>query len=94
MINLDWQKDAKCQDVDTELFFPIQGESAGQKERAKRWCSDCPVRPECLEYALTVPTLDLNEGSAHWVHGIWGGTTQQERMQIRQRRGIFKKGVV
>lgn len=95
MINLDWQNQALCSEdnTTTELFFPIQGQASGQKARAKAICQQCPVREECLTYALTVPTLDIHNGDAHWVHGIWGGTTPMERKQLRAERGITKNGV-
>ena len=37
-------------------------------ERAKKVCSDCAVKQECLTHAL-----DYAE------YGIWGGTTEYER---------------
>ena len=49
--------------------------------RAKRICAACPVRAECLEYALS--------GADTWrgiTTGIWGGTTPRERSRLRQAR--------
>jgi hypothetical protein len=40
-------------------------------------CRRCLVREECLEFALTDPTLV----------GIFGGTTERERRVWRQLRG-------
>jgi WhiB family redox-sensing transcriptional regulator len=39
-------------------------------------CATCPVRVECLEYALADESLT----------GLWGGTTDTERRMIRRRR--------
>jgi WhiB family redox-sensing transcriptional regulator len=39
-------------------------------------CNDCPVKDECLEYAL-----DINE-----THGIWGGLNELERKNLTNRR--------
>jgi WhiB family redox-sensing transcriptional regulator len=39
---------------------------------AKRICADCPVRRECLEYALRVREP----------FGIWGGLNESERRAI------------
>jgi WhiB family transcriptional regulator, redox-sensing transcriptional regulator len=39
-------------------------------------CDTCPVRRECLEYALADESLT----------GLWGGTTDTERRMIRRRR--------
>ncbi len=58
----------------------------GQNQReltrlVKRICGRCPVRAQCLEYALS--------GADTWggiATGIWGGTTPQERDRLRQKR--------
>ncbi len=96
--SLKWQEEALCTGVEPDLggrdlFFPVYGNSEGQVARAKRWCRMCPVEQECLEYALTVPTLDVHGNPAHWVDGVWGGTVRSERKQIRAERGITKPGM-
>jgi WhiB family redox-sensing transcriptional regulator len=45
----DWQERALCAQTDPEAFFPEKG---GSTREAKRICSGCEVRAECLEYAL------------------------------------------
>lgn len=61
--------------VRDQVFFPGQGESVAP---AKRICRDCPVRSECLAYALA-------NGEKF---GIWGGKSERDRRRIRaeQRR--------
>ena len=73
----DWRHRAACRDRDPELFFPVSdmGPGARQTEQAKAVCARCPVRAECLEYALD-NALD---------HGIYGGTTESERRTLRRR---------
>ncbi|AIJ25199.1 MULTISPECIES: WhiB family transcriptional regulator [Amycolatopsis] len=76
---IDWRTRAACRDEDPELFFPVSemGPGARQVARAKAVCASCPVRAECLAYALD-SGLD---------NGIFGGTTEQERRSlIRSRR--------
>lgn len=72
-----WLALAVCGTIDPETFFP-DGKSGrfriSNTADAKRICNSCPVRTECLEYAIAE---DLD-------HGIWGGTTPQDR---RYRRG-------
>lgn len=60
-----WQDEAKCriEDADTGEFF----QRATEKE-AKRFCNTCPVKGDCLEYALVYD-----------MYGVWGGTTYNER---------------
>lgn len=78
MLHDDWRDRAACRDVDPELFFPVteKGPGARQAEQAKAMCAGCPVRAECLRYALD-NGLD---------HGIFGGTTETERRQLRRAR--------
>ncbi len=47
---------------------------------ARRICGHCPVRSECLDYALS--------GADTWngvSTGIWGGTTPPERALLRRQ---------
>ena len=68
----DWQERALCAQTDPEAFFPEKG---GSTREAKRICSGCEVRAECLEYAL-----------AHDERfGIWGGLSERERRKLKRR---------
>jgi WhiB family redox-sensing transcriptional regulator len=71
----DWLSDGACRDEDPELFFPISsaGPAIRQILAAKAVCGRCEVRQECLCYALE----DTHS------HGVWGGTTEEERKAIR-----------
>jgi len=66
-----WQERALCAQTDPEAFFPEKG---GSTREAKRICSTCEVRSECLEYAL--------EHDERF--GIWGGLSERERRRIRR----------
>ncbi len=69
----DWRDRALCAQTDPEAFFPEKG---GSTREAKKICQRCPVRAECLEYAL-----------AHDERfGIWGGLSERERRRLK--RGI------
>lgn len=70
----DWTDEAKCKGSSTEAFYPDQGSHATD---VKKFCSDCPVRKQCLEAALaTPPNNDF---------GIWGGTSAPQRKKIRRQ---------
>ena len=75
----DWRSRGACLTADPDLFFPLSsvGPSVAQITRAKRVCGRCPVRSECLEFALATCQ----------VHGIWGGTSEDERRRLRARGG-------
>jgi len=70
-----WTDRALCAQTDPEAFFPEKGASSRQ---AKKVCMACPVRTECLEYAL------LNDER----FGIWGGKSEQERRRIKRERAV------
>jgi WhiB family redox-sensing transcriptional regulator len=71
---LAWQSDALCSQTDPEAFFPEKG---GSTRDAKRICTSCDVRGECLEYALN------NDER----FGIWGGLSERERRKLKRRAG-------
>lgn len=69
---LSWQSEALCAQTDPEAFFPEKG---GSTRDAKRICTSCDVRGECLEYALN------NDER----FGIWGGLSERERRKLKRR---------
>ncbi|MBJ7361943.1 MAG: WhiB family transcriptional regulator [Ilumatobacteraceae bacterium] len=72
-----WRDEAICRETDPDLFFPIgtTGQALLQIDRAKQVCQECTVQVSCLEFAL-----ETNQDS-----GIWGGTSEEERRDIRRR---------
>ena len=69
----EWMFRGRCRTNEPAAFVPSDGNGVGI---AQRVCSECPVRVECLEYAL-VNRIE---------HGVWGGTSERERRRILQRR--------
>ncbi|WP_439957924.1 WhiB family transcriptional regulator [Modestobacter marinus] len=67
-----WRERALCAETDPEAFFPEKG---GSTREAKKVCTGCEVRAECLEYALA------NDER----FGIWGGLSERERRRLRRR---------
>ena len=62
-----WPSDALCTQVgNPDLWYPDKG---GPTRDAKKVCAGCPIREQCLAYAL-----EHRER-----YGIWGGTTERER---------------
>ena len=72
-----WRQHAICRDTDPDLFFPIgtTGQALVQIDRAREVCNQCPVKVDCLEFAL-----ETNQDS-----GIWGGASEEERRMIRRK---------
>lgn len=72
----DWQLQAACRGMDSELFFrPDQErgvERAAREARAKRVCRSCPVLEQCRQHAL----------STQEPFGVWGGLSETERATL------------
>lgn len=78
----EWHDEARCNGVNGDMFFPERGEAT---EEAKRICFYCPVKLECLTYAL-----DKNIKV-----GTWGGRSERERRRMRHdRRAAAKRGEI
>ncbi len=72
-----WRQKANCLEVDKSLMYPSD---YGGTIKAQQVCEDCPVQPECLEYALENNLAD----------GVWGGVSERGRKQILKARGLNK----
>jgi WhiB family redox-sensing transcriptional regulator len=68
-----------CAQIGPDLFFTKDDMRASYShlDKVLRLCDSCQMQSECLEYALRVN-----------VQGIWGGTTEGMRRQIRRSRNI------
>jgi WhiB family redox-sensing transcriptional regulator len=81
-----WQWRAACRGEDTGLFFApsdteVRDVKLARERKAKAICGSCPVRIECLEYAIRIRET----------HGIWGGLNELERRLLireRERAGL------
>ena len=65
-----WREQANCATVGPEPFYVDKG---GSNREAKMVCAACPVRQECLDYAMA------NDER----HGLWGGLSERERHRLR-----------
>lgn len=69
-----WISQAACAGMDTELWFC---DDSGESYRyARAVCRNCPVRNDCLEWAL-----DTRTGQ-----GMWGGKSPRERERLRHHQ--------
>jgi len=74
----NWMAFAACRGMDPDFFFPARGVST---KDAKAVCAECPVREQCLEYAI--------EGRERF--GIFGGLSERERRRIRKQRQLTRR---
>ena len=87
----DWMDRAGCRPWQHDLFFPEAGSRRGgqasrtAEHRAKRICARCPVRRECLNYAITFVDVQgmWDERNDRYYKpnavGIYGGLSARER---------------
>lgn len=82
VLRADWKARAKCKnlpsvDSDNVFFY----ESGQKSNRAKRFCTNCPVKQECLNYAIL-----------YREKGVWAGTTDEDREALHFLRDmLFEK---
>jgi len=74
----DWRLDAKCTQVDPDIFFPAKGDNTSH-DKAVKVCSGCPVQRQCALLAL-----DNRER-----HGIWAGRNTQDLRREARREGVI-----
>ena len=75
----DWSERAACRTKPTTWWYTnAPNDEDYDYTAAAVVCAGCPVKEECLEFALATPvSQDL---------GMWGGLRRAERLKIRQRR--------
>lgn len=76
IIDGDWQAHAACQGTGPEVFFPERGQQYSTVRIAKAICARCPVRAQCLNFAVETGQK----------YGIFGGLTERERRKHRRAR--------
>lgn len=69
-----WMQEGSCRNT---TIFIVLADTKSEKEQSKKVCRDCTVKSECLDYAL-----------ANNEQGIWGGTTDKDRRNIKRQRSL------
>jgi WhiB family redox-sensing transcriptional regulator len=76
VISEDWQELGLCRQIDNEVFFVEKG---GSTREAKKICSRCIVKEDCLQSAM-----DRDER-----FGVWGGASERERRKMKRANPKF-----
>jgi hypothetical protein len=71
--DVGWQREARCEGASFEFTPDVETPQA--LDQARTWCDPCPVRTECLAYALL-----------YRMSGYWGGTDTAERRLLGYAR--------
>lgn len=74
----DWRNQAACVGCDPELWFPNKRDP-DSAEQTIAICQQCPVRLECLDFAMDT------EGTHHR-YGIYGGLEANQRVSLYNTR--------
>jgi WhiB family redox-sensing transcriptional regulator len=75
-----WAEDAACASSPYKDAWHPEGEKTkaiADTEYALAVCALCPVRAQCLEFAMNQAPIDCQ--------GIWGGLTETQRENLRKR---------
>jgi hypothetical protein len=80
---MPWSDEALCAQTDPDMWFAERvldyvTTDGHKKAAAIAICQRCPVLEQCRAYAIADPHLE----------GIWGGTTERERIAIRAGRAL------
>jgi hypothetical protein len=71
---------AACANRGNRRFY---SDDEAQQLAALRVCAECPVRHDCLKYAL--------DGEERF--GVWGGLTTKQRLQLLSARPVVRRCV-
>ena len=77
-----WRERAACRGIDVNVFFPSPDDREAIEFAKARYCQWCPVRQECLEWAIA----EMGVGTANDDLGIYGGMTFTERRSYHRQR--------
>lgn len=77
-LSSEWTRRAACRDTFSEEWFPAN-EKGSIPDRIKQLCAGCPVRIECLRYAIGTDSK-----------GIWAGTNTAQRAALMRNRSRAK----
>lgn len=79
---IEWMNRAECLDVDLTVFFPETPHVFKDAYKiAREYCESCPVREECLEWAVSTEAETSTNS-----FGMYGGRTPEQRRAIRRER--------
>jgi len=72
----EWMASAVCSQIGGDMWFAEKSEWATVVQ-AKILCRQCPVRTQCLAYAM-----ENNER-----FGVWGGLSPRQRRRLKSEYG-------
>lgn len=74
--DIEWQAEAACRGMNPDIFFWGGAKMTDDRTQANQTCARCPVRRECLDFAM--------DNNIH--DGTWGGVNEMDRARMRRQR--------
>ena len=74
MSKAEYATKGNCLGHPHHMWFPELGDPGNGAVEAKKICSTCPVKQECLEYGIDTKS-----------YGIWGGITLRNGIPNKKR---------
>lgn len=74
MSRYDWMEDARCAQVDPDLWHPDG--SGNRRKEALQICLSCPVQRQCADHTARLE----GDVSKRDRHGMWAGQGPTERL--------------
>jgi WhiB family redox-sensing transcriptional regulator len=74
----EWRQKAACKNTDPTVFFPFK-HTVRTTSEALSYCAQCEVKAECLHIAVT-----------YNYDGIWGGSTNDQRLHLLSVNNISR----
>ena len=73
-VDSEWRSESRCFGLDPDKFFAAKGRP---RKDATDPCTRCPVRDQCLDFALDSPWQPC---------GVWGGLTERDLVPLWRQR--------
>ncbi len=74
-VDTTWMVQSKCKEVRIDYFFEDENGEWKDYNLAKSTCETCPVRAQCLDYAVFIRDDQ----------GMWGGVAGENRRKLRYK---------
>jgi len=75
----EWQRFAACRGACVAPVWDHLSRGKAAQARARAICAGCPVRGECLDFAMRLA------GDDGELAGIWAGLNERDRAQLRRQ---------
>ena len=94
-LDTNFMREADCQNTDPTIWHPEKkdgspyykdehGNPTPQVIQARSICKECPVKLECLQFAMAMEARPSHAGR----YGVWAGTTPEQRQALAEQQKL------